>query len=760
MEEEAIPAVMLPASAAATPLCALGFLIAAMVACLAWRLWSERAQFLSNVGSASEPLGAHGARHAVTPRTETPGKDINPHELLRTVASGLGQIAWALPFAALLVFAAIWCPGDGIELKDTNLLGTYSSAMAAFGLVALTRRSLTAWMSRLPHRALACLCVPRDTLALVVAAACSVIALELPYNTDFQAMPLQWVALEFALALAVLALLYFVFQRFGAGPILGVIVFTGYGIAQHFVVQFKNAPILPNDLLALGTAMEVSGGYAYPLTDELLLALIASAGAICLLALVRPGRQHGWRAHAASIGVNLCLAAACLGGLFGWYAQVDFADDLGFAFDYWWPLTMYAQQGSLPSFAAVLKDLPIDTPEDYSDERAGEIQENLAAAYAAGRGASPERAAAVEQFNQMKPSVIAIMNETFSDLSSYDGLRAGYTGPEFFNSLSDALTRGNLAVSVCGGGTANSEFEFLTGTSLAFVGGGKNPYTIYNFEHVNSLVKQFSDLGYDTTAMHPNVPSNWNRASVYRQLGFDSFLSIDDFEGAATFHNGVTDRATYDKIIELLTASNEPQFIFDITMQNHSGYDAGNIPPEQIPSYAPEGVTDEDLLSQLNVYLSCIDASDRDLASFLDQLRAIDRPVVIIFFGDRQPALGGTLNDILFPGEDATVHGERSLQTAYAIWANYDVVGADQASARSDSSASTLAAQALDMIGAPLTEEQQALLAARGTLPQLNIGGYRDQAGTWYALEADSPHRSLVQDLSQIAYLNFARAVE
>ena len=757
---------MLPASAAAAPQLALAFLALAMLACLVWQLWSKRSAFLSGAGNRNangpenEPIGAHGARHATARHDKAPGSHIDTLALLRTAATGLSQAAWALPFAALLGFAAVWCTGDGIELKDANLLNTYSIFMAVLGLVALARRPLVTWLNKLPAHTLALLSVPRDALALIAAAVCSVIALELPYNTAFQTLPLQWVTLEFALALAILTLLYGAAQRFGIGPILGVIVFTGYGIAQHFIVQFKGAPILPSDLLALSTAMEVSGGYTYTLTDELLLALIVSAGAICLLMFVRPGRHRGWRTHTINIGVNLCLTAACLGGPSGWYTHVDFTEDLGFTFDYWWPLNMYTQQGSLPSFTAVLKDLPIDQPQNYTDDHAAGIQQSLAAAYATGRGASPERAAAVEQFNQTKPSVIAIMNETFSDLSVYDNLRADYTGPALYNSLPDALARGDLAVSVCGGGTANSEFEFLTGESLAFVGGGKYPYTLYNFESVNSLVKQFSSLGYGTTAMHPNAPNNWNRAVVYRQLGFDEFLSIDDFEGAPTFHNGVTDRATYDKIIELLAASNEPQFIFDVTMQNHSGYDAWNIPPEQIPGYAPEGATDESLLSQLNVYLSCIDASDRDLASFLDQLRTIGRPVVVIFFGDHQPNFAGTLNDTLFPGEDETAHSERTLQTTYTIWANYDIAGADQASAQSDSSASTLAAQALDLIGAPLTDEQQAQLAAKDTIPQLNIGGYRDQNGAWHALDVDSPHRSLVQDLSQITYLNFARAVE
>lgn len=769
MEEEPVtPAVTLDADAAGIPWMALTLLCIAMFACLVWQLWTDRARLFPEIFPDNEDFSPN-VSDAAQDGSSTPEKNsckrapkpkVDVPTLLHTLLIGLGQTVWALPFAILLGVAASWCAAGNIALRDDTLLGTYSIAMCVFGLVALARRPLVSWFKSLPARTEAAICIPRDALALIIAAACSVIALELPYNDVFPAMGLQWVSLEFVITLAILVLLYFLTHRFGVGPMLGVAAFAIYGIAQHFVSLFKSAPILPSDLLALGTAMEVSGGYTYELNDELLLAIITASGAICLLMFVRPAQHRGWHAHTVNIGANLCLAAACLGGMFAWYVNIDFGEDLHFAYDYWWPLTMYTQQGSLPSFAAVLKDLPIDRPENYSDEQAEKIQNKLSATYAAGRGASPERSAAVEQFNQTKPTVIAIMNETFSDLSLYDGLRCGYTGPGRYNSLSDALARGSLSVSVTGGGTANTEFEFLTGTSLGFVGGGKYPYTLYNFSDVDSLAKQLATQGYKTTAMHPNEPNNWNRKKVYQQLGFEQFLSIGDFDGAPRFHSGVTDRATYDKIVELLSTSDEPQFIFDVTMQNHGGYEPYGIPPEQIPAYAPEGITDADLLSQLNVYLSCIEASDRDLASFLDQLRTIGKPVVVVFFGDHQPGFAGTLNDALFPDDDKVTHGERALQTTYTIWANYDVAGNDQASATSGTSASDLAAQTLDMIGAPLTDAQMAQLAVHATLPQLNIAGYLAPEGIWYALDADSPYRSLVDDLSRVQYLNFARAVE
>lgn len=198
-------------------------------------------------------------------------------------------------------------------------------------------------------------------------------------------------------------------------------------------------------------------------------------------------------------------------------------------------------------------------PEGYTSEGAQALEDDLAAQFDMGMGVAPERLAACEQFEQVRPTVIAVMNETFTDLSLYEGLRAaGYTGPEGYNSLTGTLMRGTLMASVMGGGTANTEFEFLTGNSSAFIGFGKYPYQLYDLSGVDSLASQFAGLGYATTAMHPQLPSNYNRSSVYPELGFGEFLSIDDFGEVESYHAGARDKATYDKILELLEGAMLP----------------------------------------------------------------------------------------------------------------------------------------------------------------------------------------------------------
>ena len=320
------------------------------------------------------------------------------------------------------------------------------------------------------------------------------------------------------------------------------------------------------------------------------------------------------------------------------------------------------------------------------------------------------------------------MNETFSDLSIYQQMHADYTGPKFFKSLRNCLSRGKLYVSAYGGGTANTEFEFLTGNSMANLGSGVYPYTIYDLMETENLAQQFKDLGYDTTAMHPNHATNWNRENVYQDFGFDQFLAIEDFEGADTLRGMVTDQATYDKILEMLEENENPQFIFDVTMQNHSGYDTGLIPQEKRVDLRIDGMSN----SEVNEYVSLIEESDRALEYFINKLEQLDRKVIVVFFGDHQPFFPSTYNDLWFTDEDEAIHQERLWQTNYIIWANYDVAGNTQANQNDEMSTNYLGAELMQLIGAPLTDYQKALVTLRDALPAINTTGFEDSEKLWY----------------------------
>lgn len=234
--------------------------------------------------------------------------------------------------------------------------------------------------------------------------------------------------------------------------------------------------------------------------------------------------------------------------------------------------------------------------------------------------------------------------------------------------------------------------------------------------------------------MHPNHATNWNRENVYKDFGFDQFLSINDFQGADTLRGMVTDQATYDKILELLDQNADPQFIFDVTMQNHSGYDTGLLPADKqmhlnIDTTDLDAKTVEDgTLSDVDEYVSCIEQSDQALRYFLNALNKLDRKVVVVFWGDHQPFFPSKFNDKWFTDEDDATHQERLWQTDYIIWANYDVAGCDQTSEVDDLSTNYLSTQLMQLIGAPLSDYQKAHMTLRESLPAINSVATRTPA--------------------------------
>lgn len=682
------------------------------------------------------------------------------------------QLGWtAVPIVALTAVAVLCCLGlyQGGPLELVALDAAALVAVAAALGRGPARSRLTAWGEARGWSAAR----THALLALVALLACTALAflaVEVPYNYELLGMGPQYALIQGLIILVALAALHFVFQRHGAGMAVGVGLCFVIGLAQFFVASFKSAAILPNDLFVLGTAAAVSGGYTYAIGGGVALGLACLLLACAVGSLVTPDAAGASRAR--RVAGNLGCAAVLLAALAVGVTVPSYFDDLGVQMKYWYSLDYYRKQGFLTSFIAVAQDLPIDEPEGYTEGGASELEASYVARYDEGSGSSEERAAAEEQFAQERPSVVCIMNESFSDLSELDGQSWGYDGPAFYNSVDDALARGSLDVSVLGGGTCNTEFEFLTGVPLAYIGDGKYPYSLYDLSEAPSLARQFAELGYQTTAMHPNYASNWNRDRVYEALGFDEFLDIDDFAGAEYYHSGVSDAATYDKCLELLEGSDEPQFIFDVTMQNHSGYDQNNV--GDVKQYHVDGMSDYDN-ARLSEYLACIDESDRALEEFLDELEALDRPVVVVFFGDHQPALstileaavsgeqvydeagnavgGGTGGGNAAGDEEATLE---TYQATYLIWANYDVAGRATTGDRHDSCPSYLGAIMTDLIGAPLTDFQKAQLAIAEEMPALSLLGYELPDGSWESTADGGEPPQVYDDLAQISYLEFA----
>lgn len=684
---------------------------------------------------------------------------------------------WAVPFVVIAI-ALTNLVGAGTVVMGADALALVQLLCVLGVALAILREPLLRPLDELADskstvkqvigRALP---LVRDALllAFIVAATCT--ALEVPWNTSVAEVADDLIGFERSFVTIVLVCAWLVGQRRGWLVAACAAGLSALGIAQGFLLTLKGTAILPSDLLALGTAAAVADGFTYEVTPQIAQALMLLVASLDACVLMRPagrpiGRVWGRAAVTAVVALAACLSA------YNGYNALDMREQYNISIDYWWPSNSYYQYGMLPTFVAMAKDMTIAVPEGYTDEEARGTEDSLAQDYDAATDPAVAQARS-EQFESTKPSVVVVMNETFSDLSSiYGDLGVGYEGPAYFKSIDDALVRGNLTVSAYGGGTCNSEFETLTGSTLSYIGMGLYPYTLYDFQNTPNLARQFEDLGYDTTAIHPNLSTNWNRESVYEQMGFNRFYDISAFEDAPVFHSGVTDAATYQKVLDQLGSSDEPQFILDVTMQNHSSYNQYNIPEERLTHYeAP--YWDQTGNDQLNEYLSCIQASDEDLQWFVEQLRGLNRPVVLVFFGDHQPNFGMALDDALYGDAGETAHSARAYQTNYVIWANYDVAATGEMRWE-QASTSTLGALTLDAIGAPLTNYQKAALGARTVMPGVNLFAYQDNEGFWHSTTGDatdSPapaeaeyaaERALAawRELAHVQYLEFAKTVQ
>lgn len=529
--------------------------------------------------------------------------------------------------------------------------------------------------------------------------------------------------------------------------ILGLIC----SLANYYVLSFRGSPIVPWDFVSLGTAANVAGGYSYGLPARqlllvlLMLAMVVTAG----FAQVRfAGKKRRSLCVRLAAGV---LSLSCLGGMTYLVQDDTYVNKLQLYPFLFTPTVMYERNGFLVTFLMDMQYLAVEKPEGYSAERAQEI-------LSAYEGADWDRimtdegsvgqasvirddvARSTEGENTL-PNVIVVMDEAFSDLCVLNGgeeLPISRDATPFLHSLqegADHTVTGSLAVSVKGGNTANTEFEFLTGQTMAFLPAGSIPYQQYVKEDMPALGHYFRQLGYDTYGMHPYYASGWNRETVYPCLGLQTFLSLSDDWDGTRVRGYVDDASCVDRIIDIYEerqeqGKEEPFFCFTVTMQNHSPYTDGWISPEGNISWlggsAPDGKASGQSGSspgnaaQLEEYLTLMELSDRALEELITYFSQTEEPTVIVFFGDHQPT-----DSVVEPiwnvqgksGSDLTMEeNQLRYEVPYVIWANYEIPEA----VGQDTSANYLAANMMEAAGIPLPDYQNYLLELQEELPVIS----------------------------------------
>lgn len=506
-------------------------------------------------------------------------------------------------------------------------------------------------------------------------------------------VPIQFLNIYFFELL--MAAFLFLFGNLKWSLRLQSIFFMVIGLANYYIINFRSAPIMPWDIYSIGTALSVADNFKYTIEKQTVFVLIGFvllilAESVVNLKLKSDGtwkkRILGIRAVGFIFFVVLICSFTKMLHLDSTIIKYGMYDKL------FTPTVMSKRDGTAVAFLMELKYISVDKPANYSADAAEQIL-------------SPYTDNTIQQpVPDTLPNIIVIMNEAFSDPAVLGPFETNQDYMPYVHSILngevDNTISGFLNVSVLGGNTANTEFEFLTGNTMAFLPQGSVPYQQYLKKALPSLASHLKNLGYETVAAHPYNSTGWDRNKVYPLLGFDKMYFIKDYKNPERIRKYVSDKACYDKIIELYESKPEdtPFFVFNVTMQNHSSY------TDEFDNFKPDIEVLDGTSKVLNNYLSLMKLSDESIQSFIDYFAKTDQKTMIVFFGDHQPTNSVVSNVWKLNGKNGNALSEEDeanrYKVPYFIWCNFDI----EQKVNTDTSTNFLATELLASAGIPLLD--------------------------------------------------------
>lgn len=545
-------------------------------------------------------------------------------------------------------------------------------------------------------------------------------------------------------------LLAFLFGSFSIGYIVADLIFLIIGTANYFVVQFRGSPIVPWDFLSIQTAASVAGNYTYDITWRFVFT------ALGFLALIAFDLKMTLRCSMTVRVIGVVLCSAGLAAATWALQQKDVKTKLGMDVTLFTPNVRYRNNGFLAAFLGNLYLINVEEPSGYSVNAVGQIRKEIHEQNAQTDSANTLKSAEEKIAAGRMPNIIVIMDEAFSDLQVLGRFNTDEDYMPNFRKLM-AQRGGHLMVSVKGGNTANTEFEFLAGDTMAFLPVGSVVFQQFIRDNIPALPSYLASIGYETTGIHPYLSSGWDRKRVYPLLGFEEFLAKEAFAGAKTLRDWISDEAAFDKIREVFEQKREegdtdPQFIFEVTMQNHSGYS-----PE-FPGFTERIHLTDLTFSNVQTraaekYLTLIKYTDEALGELMTWLQSLTEPTIVLMFGDHQPSdyVTNVISHLTgYDPEGPIEEAQKAFLVPYFVWDNFGL----SMDAPALTSVNYLAADVLSAAGIPLTQYQQFLLDLQKQLPVVCQGTFIDQAGTYYSLdeEKSSPYAQVLNTYNILQY--------
>lgn len=490
------------------------------------------------------------------------------------------------------------------------------------------------------------------------------------------------------LALIYLALV-FVTNRFWIATLIFGVAITAFGVANSIKVQLRNEPIIPADLTFIsggdtGSIMSFVPESSQGFVDNAIKFVVWFA-VIVLVFFVLDRRKRfihcSWRRPIANVknitGTAARILAAVLSVAFLTSYVIglgtpgsktyEWAEDNGYTPQLWNALGDAQANGPATTFLSLSKVKAMDKPSNYNRK----TMEALAQKYA-------QEAKAINQTRQNEltdNTVIMILSETFSDPTRVPGVTLTTDPIPNIRNIKSTTTSGLMLSPGYGGGTANIEYQALTGLNLANFNDSlivpyqqlvPNQSDPYSFNQI--WTQKYGTKG--STAVHPFMQSMYLRNINYKKFGFSYLYTLDSkiplkHTNCIDRSPYVSDSEAYQSVLDLLDKqkdSKNSQFLQLVTMQNHMPYGDFYDNNEFVDADISEGLSDSEKYN-IDTYTKGINWTDQETADFLAQLDQMDKPITVIFYGDHLPGIYTTVDE---DKNNKTVLHE----TDYFIWSN------------------------------------------------------------------------------------------
>ena len=439
------------------------------------------------------------------------------------------------------------------------------------------------------------------------------------------------------------SIVYLFKRRIFVRMIIGAI-WVILGIANGYILLKRVTPFNAQDLKIAGDGIALINNYCNGF-EVVVIAVGAVALLIWLISMWRRGGQYAGKIHhiAALIGIIVC------GVLYTFVTNI--AIDKRVVSTYFGNIAFAYEDYGLPyCFSASLFNTGISEPNGYTKKAMAKIDKDGELNQTAASRSSDEL-----------PNIIVVQLESYFDVANAEFFTTSEDACPNLHNLYQNYSNGYFKVPSVGAGTANTEFEVLTGMNLRYFGPGEYPYKTYSKKHpTESAATALASLGYGTHALHDNTGNFYSRANVFKNMGFDTFTSKEFMNVLQTTENGwAKDEILTQHIMEAMDTTKQEDFVFTVSVQGH-----GNYPETQVienPKIKVEGIEDEALKNKWEYYVNQVYEMDQFVGDLIKAVEERNEPSVVVFYGDHLPTMGLKAEDL---------KSRYLYNTNYVIWDN------------------------------------------------------------------------------------------